>query len=358
MDALRVLIAAFYFLRVGIGGVVITSYIDYRDYDVNCIVKHLRTHHRHLHVEFESIKNRLKHCDDYMAKFQDSFFDSVGDLISENTNRTCVINLLRRHNVSEVLVKAITYNYFRRRLVQFRPNETCEGVVKVLRVDNDCEHPEMSAKFIGNNKSLWKLRPCLDDLFGEFSVDGIVFVDRGERLGVRRFASHLQHYLRELVDVAKTFCSKTDWNSLAKFYGIEKLPEKEFVEIYNRTQIDCFRKYLDENRILFNASYRLYDRYQLGRGKEGMEKCDDIMKEQIQSVINVDLFGFTEKSQKVKDCVIEANSSERLIEKMVVMPAVMRYIDVSAKDADTPQQIYVESSKKIIDIMLACLVAF
>lgn len=358
MDALRLFIAALFFLRLHIDGVVITSYIDYRDYDVNCIVKHLRTQHRHLYVEFESIKSRLRYCDKYMQSLHDSFFDAAGNLISPNTNQSCVINLLKRHNVSEVLVKAIAYNYFKRQLVKFRSNATCGGVVTVLRLDNDCEHPEMSAKFIGNNKSLWKLRPCLDDLFGEFSVDAIVFTESGERLGARRFSGHLRNYLRELVDAASNFCSSTDWNVLAKFYGIGNLAKKEFAEIYERPQIDCFLKHLDEMKMLGNTTYRFYGRYPLGRVDEGMKKCDDIMREQVESVITVDLFGFTEKSRNVKNCVIESSASEQLIEKVVVLPVVMRFIDVSAKDADIPQQIYVESSKKIIDNTLACLEAF
>lgn len=359
MDALRVLIAVLYLFCVDdIDGVVITSYIDYRDYDVNCIVEQLQTHHRHLRVEFKSIKSRLRHCDNYMQTLHNSFFKAAENLILVNTDRSCVINLLRRHNVSEVFFKAIAYNYFKRHLVKFKSNATCEGVVKVLRVDNDCEHPEMSAKFIGNNKSLWKLRPCLDDLFGEFSVDGIVFADHGVRLGVRRFSSHLRHYLRELVDASSNFCSKTNWNVLAKFYGIGNLAKKEFAEIYDQAQIDCFLKYVHENKILGKTSYRFYGRYQLWRDAEWIKECDDIMKEQVESVITVDLFGFTEKSRYVKSCVIESSSSEQLIEKLVVIPAVMRFIDVSADSVDLPRQIYVESSKRIIDKTMACLSAF
>lgn len=135
--------------------------------------------------------------------------------------------------MSNVFLKAIFYNYFKRRFAS-NSNKTCDDIVNVLRVDNDCEHREMSVEFISDRKSLWKLRPCLNDLFGEFNVEEIIFVDHGLawnwRIGLRKCRRHLLEFISQIVKTSRSFCNELNLDLTIKYFATESSSHN----IYNR----------------------------------------------------------------------------------------------------------------------------
>lgn len=302
-----------------------------------------------------SRENRFNYCEKYIDKFQKSFYETVEPLITNNTNKKCVRNLLQRHNTHSVFFKAIAYNYFKRQLVNFKSNKTCAGVVNVLRVD-DCKYREMTVKFIGDDKSLRKVRPCLDDLFGEFNINEIAFVNHEDwRIGFRRFGRHLWTYMSELIGVARDFCSKLDLNLNIKYFGIKSLHNDELEEIYNQTQIDCFKNFFVSNNFMEKTAYQFDDDFSMENNPEYLRRCDEVMHEQVENVITIDLFGFTEASQRVMDCIIKRNRDGKFIERVVILPAIVRFIDV---DFELPQNDFIRNSKFIMDMTLGCLEYF
>lgn len=353
MFAFQFNLIAFLSASMCVVGYLISDLTDYRDYDANCVAYYLQNNHS-IHIRFKPEPRRMNYCRSYVDNLEQSFYESVESLISPKPRRNCVMSLLKRHNVKDVFFKAIGYNYFKRQLVKFAVSKTCSNVVNVLRVDNDCELREMTVNFIGSNKSLWKLRPCLDDLFGEFDVDEIVFVNQDSRVGFRRFGRHLSSFFTLLAETGKTFCSDLNLNLMIKYFGIESLQNDELRAIYNRTQIDCFMNFFINNEIIEKTSYRFPDT----ANKDEDLSCDEIMREQVEKVVAVDLFGFAEFSQKVKDCIIEGNRMEKNIERVVIMPAVASSLDLSRKHFEIPKVVYVQNTKRIIEISLACLRVF
>lgn len=349
--------AKFQFLLVLFSFVCVNAYLlsdltDYRDYDVDCVAGYLQHQQPFNSITFKPKQRRLNYCRSYIDQLQKSFYDSVETSVASSPQKNCVINLLQRHNVGDVFVKAIGYNYFKRQLVRFASNETCDGVVNVLRVDNDCEQRVMSAKFIGG---AWKLQSCLDDLFGEFKIDEIYFPHENYRIGARKFGRHLSEFISQLGKTGKAFCSEDDVTLAIKYFDVKKLLRDESKEIYNQTQIECFKMYFINHGIVRSSAYRFYDTIIL---EDDSQRCDEIMRELVERVITIDLFGFTELSQRVKDCVVTGNSVERIIEQAVILPAVVRFIDIDVDDFSTPMDIFIGNMKKIIELTLNCLKQF
>lgn len=329
-----------------VGGYLISDLSDYRDYDASCIGDYIQKRYG-LNISLKAKTKRLSYCTPYIESVDESFYETVGALIPSESRRECVINLLKRHRVSDVFFKAIGYNYFKRQLVKFSSNETCEGIVNVLRVDNDCEFREMTVNFIGGNKSLGKLRACLDDLFSEFNVDEIVFVDHEDsRIGRRRFGGHLTEFFRQINETGKTFCSESNVDLAVKYFAADNA--KEAGEKYNETQIECFKNFHFNNKIIKRLSYRHSDT--LNR-QEDSTACENIMQEEVLNVISIDLFGFTGFSQRVKNCIIDRNRSEQLIEQVIILPTVVKHLD-------SPSGAYIKSTKRIIEMSLDCLQFF
>lgn len=348
MVAFHFNLIAFTFASVGVGGFLISDLSDYRDYDANCIGEYLNNHYNFNISLKEKAAKRMNHCSSYIATLDESFYETAGKLIPSETRRECLVSLLKRHRVSDVFFKAIGYNYFKRRLVKSSSNNSCEGIATVLRVDNDCEFREMTVNFIGGNKSLWKLRACLDDLFSEFNVDEIVFSVANQeisRIGRRRFGSHLSEFFKQLNETGRTFCSESNVDLAVKFFESDSKSE----ETFNQTQIDCFKNFYSSCKIIKRLSYRHSDT--LKRQQEAVLACDEIMREQVESAITIDLFGFTEFSRRVKDCILESNRDEQLIEEVVIAPTVMKYFH-------TPVAAYISSKKRIIEMTLDCLQFF
>ena len=329
-----------------VGSYLISDLSDYKDYDANCVGEYLQNRYN-LNISLKaSTKKRLNYCTSYMETFNESFYETVANLIPTESRRECVVQLLKRNRVSDVFFKAIGYNYFKRQLVKFPSNKTCNGIVNVLRVDNDCEFREMTVNFIGN-KSLGKLRACLDDLFSEFNVDEIVFANQGGlRVGRRFFGRHLSEYFKQLNETGKIFCSDLNLNLAVKYFAIDST--RKVREIYNETQIDCFKNFHINNRIIKHLVYRHSDTMKLHKDDP---MCDEIMREQVESVITIDLFGFTEFSRRVKNCIIERNRFEQIIEQVVVSPIAVKYFDSSSSS-------YIKNTKKIIEMTLDCLQFF
>lgn len=325
-----------------VGGYLISDLTDYKDYDANCIGEYLQSRYN-LQISMEASTKRLSYCTPYIKTLDESFYETVGNLIPSESRRECVINLLRHQRVSEAFLKAIGYNYFKRQLVKFSSNETCEGIVNVLRVDNDCEFREMTVNFIGGNKSLVELRACLDDLFSEFNVDEIVFANQGDsRIGRRRFGGHLSEFFRLLNATGKAFCSDLNLDLAVKYF-IDR-----HGDAYNQTQIDCLKNFHVNSRIIKRLSYRHSGT--LERQEDALT-CDEIVREQVENAIRVDLFGFTQPSRRVKECIIERNRNEQLIEQVIIAPIVDKHFD-------SPNGAYVKSTKKIIEMSLDCLQFF
>lgn len=305
----------------------------------------------HFFINFRSRENRFNYCEKYIDKLEKSFYKTVEPLISNNTDKECVINLLQRHKTHSVFFKAIAYNYFKKQLVNFRYHKACAGVVNILRVD-DCKYREMTVKFIGSDKSLRKVRPCLDDLFGEFNINEIAFVNHDDwRIGFRSFGRHLWTYFYELIGVSRDFCSKLDLNLNIKYFGIKN----ELEGIYNQTQINCFRNFFVSNNFMAKSAYQFKDDFSNENNPEYLRRCDEVMQEQIENVITIDLFGFTEASQRVMECINEENKNGKFIERVVILPAVVRFIDV---DFELPQDEFIQNSKFIMEMTLRCLQKF
>lgn len=351
MVAFEFIFAAF---CVTANGFLLSERTDFRDYDAKCIAGYLNKQHN-FNISFKPKPDRFNYCGKYIKQFDESFYESIGDVISTKSRRGCVVNLMKRHRISDVFFKAIAYNYFKRQLIKFPSNKTCASVANVLRVDNDCEYREMTVEFIGRNKSLWKLRPCLDDLFGEFNVDEIVVVNLDARVGFRRFGRHLSEFMRQLADTGKSFCSDLKLDFVMKYFAIKELDDEQLKEIYNQTQIECFQNFFINHDIMENSAYQFYDTLRLSQDAEHIRKCDEIMQEQVESVIEVDLFGFTKSSQRVKDCIVEENARAKLIEQVIILPAIERLMNLTDSHFETPQRIFKETSNKIIELSLMCL---
>jgi hypothetical protein len=350
MAALRLLLAAFASVFVCVDCFLISDLTDYGSYDKDCVALWLWTHNSFDMAEW--MQNRVDECRSYNDKLEKSFYDSVEELISAKPHRQCVMKLLRHHNASDVFIKAIAYNYFKEQLVSFSPNATCEGVVDVLRVDNEGENREMDVNFIGDDKSLWKLRPCLNDLFGAFGVREIVFVNQGERIGARSFGTHLKSYFIELYESAEAFYNDTLLRE--KF----ALVSSRATEVYNQTQLDCFRMMFVEQEIIEPSSYRFIDTIDINSDPEYISTCTEIMQEEIEKSVAVDLFGFTESSQRVKNCIIEKNVLKQFIEPVVIIPAVAKIIELLESRANVTYDVYSANVKRTIRATFDCLEQF
>lgn len=302
-------------------------------------------------------ENKLRYCDKYTEKFKSSFYETVEPLIPTNANKSCVVNILQHHKAHDVLFKAIAYNYFKRQLVKFSYNKTCSGVVNVLRVD-DGKYREMTVNLIGDDKSQKKVRPCLDDLFGGFNVNQIAFINHQDlRIGFRRFGIHLRSYLNGIIQAAKDYCTESEFhlNLNIKYFGIKSLSDDELGEIYNQTQIECFKNFSVSNNFVEKSAYQFNDDFSMETPFKSSRKCDEVMQEQVESVITIDLFGFTEPSQRVMDCIMDRNRDGKFIEQIVIMPAIVRYIDV---DYEIPEEDFINNSKVVIGIMFECLQSY
>jgi hypothetical protein len=229
--------------------------------------------------------------------------------------------------------------------------------VNVLRVD-DGKYREMTVNFIGGNKSLLRVRPCLDDLFGGFNVNQIAFINHQDwRIGFRGFGVHLQSYFNGIIQTARDYCTNSDFhvNLNIKYFGIKSLNNEELGEIYNQTQIECFKNFFVSNNFMKKSAYQFNDDFSMENQQELLRKCDEVMQEQVENVITIDLFGFTEPSQRVMECIMRRNREGKFIERVVIIPAIVRFIDV---DFEIPQDDFIENSKFVIDMTLGCLESF
>ena len=355
MVALKFLSVAFFsYFCFGVNGFFFTHLTDFKDFDSDCIANYLNTQHG-FNIRLKLKDKKVKYCETYIRKLENSFYDSVEDLFcsksypqcihrEENHARDCTMNLIRRHRMSDVFFKAIAYNYFKKTLVKFSPNETCEGVLSVSRVSK-CEHKEMSVELDDGYKSPGRLRSCLDDLFGAFKVDEIVF-NKQDRIGFRSFGIHLATFFRQLNQTGKIFCSSTQNDLAIKYFGVRE----EMKTVYNQTQIDCFRKSF--GRIYGNS---FFDNEDSISSRESSEEdlsttCEEIMQEQVENVITIDLFGFTDAYRRVKSCIVERNAEEKLIDRVIVLPVVARFMNLPIAYFDQPMKKYIKYTLSLIHI--------
>lgn len=214
----------------------------------------------------------------------------------------------------------------------------------------------MTVNFIGDDKSLLNVRPCLDDLFGEFNINEISFINHKDwRIGFRRFGRHLWTYFGELIELAGNFCSELNLDLNIKYFGIKSLHSEELEGIYNQTQINCFRNFFVTNSFIEKSAYQFNDKFRTENNLELLRRCDEVMLEQVENVITVDLFGFTEASQRVMDCIVKRNRGGKFIERVIIMPAVANFLDI---DFQLPQNEYIKNSKFIMKMTLDCLEKF
>lgn len=371
MVALKYLLTALFSAHICVDGYLLSESSDYRDYDANCVASYLKKHHG-FNISLKAKSSRL-YCNKYIKELEDLFYEKLYDETTpkysnsskckcteqeENAKQRsiCINNLMRRHSVSSVFFKAIGYNYFKRKLLKFSSKTTCDGILNVSSVDKIASYQVMSVEFIGSAKSLWKLRPCLDDLFREYNLNQIYFGDQKSSIGFRRFVGHLRGFFEQLSEVGKSFCTKSNVDYTIKYFGINSLTKEQLSMIYNQTQIECFKYFFVSNQFMGNATYRFTEFIELHRDQEYNRSCDKMMHELVESVVAVDLFGFTEPSQRVKSCVIQRNAKEKLIEKVIVLPALAeKFINTSAEYFEVPQKIHEENTRKIIQISLKCL---
>jgi hypothetical protein len=346
MAALRfLLISALASALVCLDCYVISDLTDYDDYDKRCIAVW-----SHQAGEWPS-RDRMDKCRSYNEKLELTFYDSVEDFISTKPHRQCVMELVRRYELGKVFIKAIAYGQFKEPLVGFATNATCEGVVSVLRVDNEGNSRAMHANLIGSNKSLWKLRACLNDLFGAFDVREIVFVNQGERIGARSFGAHLKSFLGEVYEAASAFCSDTVLDE--KFALLTSQARK----VWSQTHIECFYLTLVKQKLIEPSVYRLHDKLNLTLAPVTITTCEEMMRDEVEKAIVVDLFGFTEPSQRVKDCVVEKSSREKFVVPVLIMPAIEGIINLNEKSQNV-RDLFKINTRRVIETTFECLEKF
>jgi hypothetical protein len=324
MVSFHFLLINFLVYSAAVNGNYISDLIDFHDYNSDCVAQYLVNNYS-FNLQFKPTGN----CDKLMRKYEDAFYESVNSFVTTNSNGICITSLLKRHRVSDVLFKAIAYNYFKQ-LVKFSSFQSCDGVVDVLNVDH--KRHEMRVNFIESDKSARNLRPCLDALFAEFNIEEIVFVNQNSSsIGLRRFGRHLKTFLSEIVGIGKVFCSELNLDLTIKYF---------FVQNHNQTQIECIKNFSVNNE---NSQY--------STESKSSNQCEQIMNEMVDDAINIDLFGFTEASKRVKDCIIQSNVKRKLIERVIVMPKLLDHIDKR-------DNAYVRSTKQIIELTLSCLKSF
>lgn len=321
-----------------------SDFTDYKDFDAGCIAGY-----------FVKIKNTTKvkdgkYCDQHINTIEKSFYDSVGDLVSPELRRSCVIELLKRHNVSETFFKAIAYNYFKNKLVEFSPNKTCDGLVNVIGEMHWCDRISLKVNYTTGDHRHWKLQSCIDDLFGAYKVDEITFVNQhNAKIGFRKFGTHLSHFLSILAETGNIFCSDLNLDLAKSFFDIVNLNPQHQHRVYNQSQTDCFKSFFVNKLINTGGSQDQHEEF------SESDKCQLFLREHVESVIDIRLFGFNEPSQRVKDCIINENSMGNYIEKFVVIPEILRIIGMTNVDVGTPKNTHINSKKKIIELTLSCL---
>lgn len=320
---------------------------DYRDFDESCIARTFQQRYN-INVATKAKAKSDTFCDHHINVIEKSFYDSVADLISPEHRRGCVIDLLKRHQVADLFVKAIGYKYFEDQLVKFSPNKTCEGLVEVLRKDHRCDLRELKVNLI-SDKQQWKLLSCIDDLFGANKVDVVTFVNqKNAKIGVRKFGNHMSSFMSTLAEIGKTYCSDLNLDLVVTFFDIVNVKLQEHNGETVQSQLDCFLSFFKHNMI--DGPKQIKDSPEL-------LKCNKMMQDKVESGITLRLFGLTEPSQRVKHCIIKRNSFERYIEKVIVMPRIMKYV-VEDIDIEIAENIFVKNSKKIVEITLSCLKLF
>jgi uncharacterized protein YpiB (UPF0302 family) len=254
MEVVRLILAILFITAHVTDAFVITTLTDYVDFDENCVVDY---------VQETDIDRR---CRNKVAKYRSSFYETIRERLTEPDE--CAVNQLERYNVSEVLLRAIAYNYNPCHFVTFNAVESCEGVLKwsnnsVFR--DNCGYNVTIVTLSQHNKSLGKLRHCVNDLFRERQLDTIIFVDDADdsrsELGARSFGRHATAFVEQLTELAANLC---DENLIA--------PHNEALErLYNFT------------------------------GKFDAAEVGTILEE----ITVIDLFGFTQPSKKVERCIID-----------------------------------------------------
>jgi hypothetical protein len=180
--------------------------------------------------------------------------------------------MLKFYNISEVLVKAIAYNYYPTELVKYNNvTNSCHNVVELNEGKRSPSDGVMIVNSSKCNKSLGKLRHCLNDLFSEYKLDRIR-ID-GDEIGVRRFGWHTITFMQHLAEISSNYCkSMEDLGSL----------------------VDTLREFFN-NRIDYD--------------KELIERCGITssnfnFNENFYEFVAIDLFGFTQPSIDVEQCII------------------------------------------------------
>lgn len=357
MDVLKLIIIWFSSILVNLSAVQITQLTNYKDFNKDCVAHHLQVHH-----DFEiSYKSYWKHfdlnrCHNVIRDIKRTFYESLEAFICQHQHDHCMMQLIKRHNVSEVFLKAIGYNYFKTELVAFEHRKNCDGLIKSPTIDNvSCERV-LYADFSGDYKSLWRMQSCLDDLFGAFDVNQIyVGNDDDVGIGLRNIGGHAQEFFIQLKALAQEFCSDMNLRTLNKFYW-DKVQKRRLHRIPH--VMNCFREFFISNKIIDKRNYEFIDNDKHKSPNLHVD-CNRIIDDDVEELTEINLFGFTEPSRRVKKCIIDRNKEQgQLIEQNLILPLIVNEIELRKDYIMFPQELLINNTKKIVKFTLECMQFF
>lgn len=304
---------------------IITNLIDYRDFQEDCIVHYLRTHQASHNLNFSSfnVTKTFDYCDYEIKRFQRSFYNTIEEHLSRSHEKesqiavqNCSINQLRAYNVSDVFLKAIAYNYYPTKFVTYNSaEESCKGIIKFNNntITDVCGERGMAVILTAGNKSVIELQSCLNDLFRELELNKIVLNDEFDSsspnsIHLRSFGMHAVTFIQLLARMAINLCMSI----------------KNIDEMFNATQLKAI-----EN--LFRLS------------------SEDFV-EKFHEFTTIDLFGFTQPSKNVEQCIIDEHRWG-FINRIYSSPA-KNITDIDKKSLQK------QNLEDFIRIILSCLKFF
>lgn len=198
---------------------IISDFFSYREIDEKCVVLYLREFYN-LNITIDV--NLTRKCKIVNKKFESSISESIKEILKghEINNTECAINLFGFYNINSVIFKALAYNHEITDLTPtFNPNKSCENVINfqppsdINQLDEDCDEKVMTVSLVidnNDNKSFTHIRHCLNDLFRAYrGVDKIAIDGLGE-IFMRKFPRHLMEFLKQVTERAVKYCDDVE----------------------------------------------------------------------------------------------------------------------------------------------------
>jgi hypothetical protein len=252
--------------------IFITDFFDFRELDKRCVAFHLQKIYNFPNTQID--ENLMADCVREINDFERSITEFVVKEI-EGIPKGQGIN---NEKVSECAINLLEfYNVtalifkasayaHKIKNVSVNPQKSCENVVKFAPLIT-AEGTALAVK-PNNETSFTRLRHCLNDLFQTYRVEKIVFIDEhGSEFIERKFGKHLVEFLKQMSAMSVQYC---------------------------------------EN------------------------EAETLKVEKVEDLAQIDLFGFTELSLRVENCIIDeiqmkvGNNSEISIERKIVTETILK----------------------------------